>query len=215
MTDPDFARQRKRMLDRDLRQRGIDDPLLLAAFEAVPREEFVSERERDHAYSDRALPLDAGQTVSQPFVVAVMLDALHLREHMRLLEVGAGSGYAAAVAAQLVSKVIGLERIATLADEATARLARLGIGNVEIHHADGHDGWPEAAPYDAILVSAATEKLPHALVGQLTEGGRIIAPLGSRGWGQELVVGVKHGEGLESTSVLDVAFVPLLGGRET
>lgn len=213
--DPDFAGQRRRMLERDLRQRGIDDPRLLAAFDAVPREEFVPDAELGHAYSDRAVPLDAGQTVSQPFVVAVMLDALHLKAPMRLLEVGAGSGYAAAVAGQIVREVVGLERIGSLATDAAARLTRLGIQNVEIHHADGQDGWAQRAPYDAILVSAATDKLPQSLISQLADGGRIVAPVGSRTWGQELIVGTKRGKALESTSLLDVAFVPLLAGRES
>ena len=184
------------MLDRDLRQRGIDDPRLLAAFDAVPREEFVPPSQRGQAYNDCALPLEAGQTISQPFVVAVMLDALHLKDGTRLLEVGAGSGYAAAVAAQIAGRVVALERIGPLAEEAATRLERLGIANVEVHHADGRDGWPDGAPYDAILISAATDKVPKPLVAELAGDGRIVAPVGNRGWGQQLVLYQKRGEKL-------------------
>jgi protein-L-isoaspartate(D-aspartate) O-methyltransferase len=214
MGNPDFSARRDQMLERDLRQRGVDDPRLLAAFAAVPREVFVPTTESDNAYRDRAVPLGSGQTVSQPFVVAVMLDVLKLTDECRLLEVGSGSGYAAAVAAQLVAEVIGLERIGSLAEDAVNRLAGLNIDNVEIHHADGHPGWAAGAPYDAILISAATQRFPSALVDQLADGGRIIAPIGDRGWGQKLIAGIKRGEELESSNILDVAFVPLLSGQE-
>jgi protein-L-isoaspartate(D-aspartate) O-methyltransferase len=214
MAEIDLAAERLRMVERDLRARGIDDPRLLEAFAAVPREDFVPADERQFAYSDRALPLGSGQTVSQPFVVAVMLDALHLVPTTHLLEVGAGSGYAAAVASYLVDDVVALERIGPLAEDAVRRLAKLDIANVSIKHTDGRDGWPKRAPYDAILVSAAADGVPQPLIDQLTDGGRLVAPIGRREWGQELLVGIKHGDRLKTKSVLDVAFVPLLRGRE-
>jgi protein-L-isoaspartate(D-aspartate) O-methyltransferase len=214
MAESDLAAERLQMVERDLRARGIDDPRLLEAFAAVQREDFVPADERQFAYSDRALPLGSGQTVSQPFVVAVMLDALHLVPTTHLLEVGAGSGYAAAVASHLVDDVVALERIGSLAEAAERRLEALEITNVTIRHADGRDGWPKLAPYDAILVSAAADGIPQPLIDQLAEGGRLVAPIGRRGWGQELLVGVKRDDQLETKSILDVAFVPLLRGRE-
>lgn len=214
MAEPDFAADRERMVTKDLQARGIDDPLLLDAFRAVPRENFVPAGERSFAYADKALPVGSAQTVSQPFVVAVMLDALHLRPTMRLLEVGAGTGYAAAVASHLVSEVVAVERLAPLASAAEERIEQLGLTNVRIRHADGREGWAKQAPYDAILVSAAAEEVPQPLVDQLVEGGRLVAPVGKRGWGQELLVGVKRNGKLKTQSLLDVAFVPLLRGRE-
>ena len=219
-SQPPFEARRAEMVRRDLAERGICDPRLLEAMGSVPRQEFVPPAQRRSAYADRALPLGLGQTVSQPYVVAVTLQALRLAPGDHVLEVGAGSGYAAAVAARLVAGVVAVERIESLAAAARERLRSLGFDNVTVVWADGARGHPPGAPYDAIFLSAATPEVPEALFEQLAPGGRLVAPVGVAGRDQQLAL-YEHPERGEpsadpaaprSTRLLPVAFVPLLPG---
>ena len=210
----DFADARKRMVARQIAARGIDDPALLAAFRAVPREQFVAPALATSAHDDRALPIEAGQTISQPYIVALMIAAAEVGPDDRVLEVGAGSGYAAGVLAQMVREVIAVERHGGLARSAVERIARLGYGNVRIVEGDGILGWPEAAPYDAILASASGGHVPPPLVEQLKPGGRLVIPLGGRWAGQTLVKLTKQADGsLAQRQLCAVRFVPLVGAE--
>ncbi len=185
---------RSRMVNRQLAGRGIHDQRVLEAMRSVPREKFLPPSQRRWAYADRALLLSHGQTVSQPYVVAATLQALELTPNCRVLEVGAGSGYAAAVAGLLAKEVVALERIGDLAESARRRLADLGYVNVSVVWADGISGYPERSPYDAVFVSAAAASVPPALFEQLTEGGRLVAPVGSSRGHQDLAVYRKQKE---------------------
>lgn len=208
------------MVRRHLAGRGIRDGRVLEAMGAVPREEFVPAPQRRSAYADRALPLGFGQTVSQPYVVAVTLEALRLTPADSVLEVGAGSGYAAAVASRLAASVTALERVERLAAAAQERLASLGFENVTVVWADGAGGHPSGAPYDAIFLSAAAVEVPEALFGQLAPGGRLVAPVGAASRDQQLALyekpdpgdGAPDGEARHREGLLPVAFVPLLPG---
>src|SRR5712671_722126 len=173
-----FDIQRAKMVQAQLESRGIRDPRVLAAIRDVPRHEFVPEALQDQSYEDHPLPIGAGQTISQPYIVAVMLEHLALQPTDRVLEVGTGSGYVTALLSQLCAEVYSIERHADLAAQAQATLARLGYSNVTIRVGDGSQGWPEYAPFDAILVSAATHEMPPALFAQLREGGRMVVPVG-------------------------------------
>ena len=206
----DAVAARTEMVERQLRRRGITDERVLAAMTRVPRELFVPERLAARAYDDGALPIGHRQTISQPFVVATLCSLLALEGHERVLDVGTGSGYQAAVLAELAAEVVTIERIAALADEARARLAAAGYANVDVHVGDGSLGVPERAPFDGIAVAAAAPTVPPALYAQLAEGGRLVLPRGSR-WGQELVL-VERGPDrpIERTSI-PCRFVPLLG----
>ena len=211
-TDPtDWVDQRGHMVRHDLRARGIDDQAVLDAMAAVPREQFVPSPGRAHTYEDRALPIHAGQTISQPYVVAWMLAALELAPTDRLLEVGAGSGYAAAVAGRMCAEVIGVERMPELVDDARAALDRVEAGNVTVHLGDGTLGWPDAAPYDAILVSAGGPTVPEALVRQLAPGGRLVIPVGTGDDGQRLLRIRQTDDGPIEDDLGWVIFVPLIG----
>ena len=198
------------MVERQLRRRGITDERVLAAMTRVPRELFVPERLVARAYDDGALPIGHRQTISQPFVVAKICSLLALEGRERVLDVGTGSGYQAAVLAELAAEVVTIERIAALADDARARLAAAGYENVDVHVGDGSLGVPERAPFDGIAVAAAAPTVPPALYAQLADGGRLVLPRGSR-WGQELVL-VERGPDrpIERTSI-PCRFVPLLG----
>lgn len=196
-----------------LRRRGITDQDVLRAMEEVPRAAFVGEGFAENAYDDRALPIDCGQTISQPFVVAYMTEHLDLAPQHRVLEVGTGSGYQAAVLSRLAAEVVSIERFRTLADIARARLARLGYDNVDVVVGDGLKGVPERAPYDRILVTAAAERIPDALVDQLADGGVMLLPLGPHGGTQEIVKLTKTSTGIEREDLLPVRFVPLLPGQ--
>ena len=207
---PDWAGARARMVERQLRRRGIPDERVLAAMSRVPREQFVPDSVRAYAYADDALPIGQGQTISQPFVVATICSLLALDGFERVLDVGTGSGYQAAVLAELVPEVVTIERIQELAETARAALAAAGYRNVEVRVGDGSLGVPERAPFDAIAVAAATPTVPQALYEQLAEGGRIVVPRGSRD-GQELVLVVRTAGGPVERAVLPVRFVPLLG----
>ncbi len=212
MTDVTLGyERRRRMVTEQLRRRGISEPSVLAAFANVPREEFVAADQREHAYEDGPLGIGYGQTISQPYVVAITVDALALRGHERVLEIGTGSGYAAAILSRLAREVHTVERLEQLAHSAAERLARLGYDNVRVHHADGSLGWPEAAPYDAIAVAAGAPAPPQPLLDQLAIGGRLVLPTGSER-DQRLVRITRRDE----TSYVEddlgaVRFVPLLG----
>ncbi|GIX15909.1 MAG: hypothetical protein KatS3mg119_0095 [Rhodothalassiaceae bacterium] len=209
--DP-FAAARARMVRDQLARRGIRDRRVLAAMELLPRHLFVPEAERALAYADGALPIGHGQTISQPFIVAEMLEALALKGDERVLEVGAGSGYAAALLGLLAREVVAIERIPELAARAAAVIADLGLPNVEIRCGDGTKGAPDRAPFDAILVSAGGRHLPGALVAQLAPGGRLVIPLGDPLGGQRLMRFVKDpATGRLDEEYLDaVRFVPLV-----
>lgn len=206
---PDAARAR--MVETQLIARGIRDAALLDAMGRVAREAFVPAEFAAEAYADGPLPIGAGQTISQPYIVALMIEALALRPGERVLEVGAGCGYAAAVLATMGARIFAIERHAALAEAARARLAALGLA-VRLRVGDGHAGWPEAAPFDAILVSAAGAAVPEALKRQLAQGGRLVIPVGPPG-GQTLLRLTRRGpERFESRDFGPVSFVPLLRG---
>lgn len=198
------------MVDRDLRGRGIADPAVLEAMSAVPREAFVDEAQRRSAYDDNPLPIGDDQTISQPFVVGYMAQELRLRPTDRVLDVGTGSGYAAAVMARLVSEVWSIERHQRLADGARARLEALDVRNVHVITGDGTLGHPPAAPYDAISVAASTASVPSALLDQLADGGRLVIPIGPPGEFQHLVRYVRHGDTISDEPLIGVRFVPLV-----
>ena len=200
-------------MKRRLRLTGVSDPAVLRAMQTVPREEFVPRLLRNAAYDDRALPIDCGQTISQPAVVAYMTEKLRLTPGQRVLEVGTGSGYQAAVLAEIVQEVYSIERIPELAQTAAARLARLGYDNVQVRTGDGSQGWPEAAPFDAIIVTAATAEIPPVLLAQLGPGGRLILPEGGPREEQVLVLlERKTPAEIVRTTLWAVRFVPLLRG---
>lgn len=208
---PDFEAQRKRMVARQLAGRGIDDPRVIDAMGAAPRELFTPPELRGAAYDDRALPIGEGQTISQPYVVALMIQALALRGGERVLEIGAGCGYAAAVLSHLAAAVFAIERIPTLAERALEALAAAGVENAHVRCGDGSLGWPERAPFDAILVSAAAPRAPTALLEQLAPGGRLVAPIGEPF--QQSVTRLTRGEdgAAREERLADVRFVPLIG----
>jgi protein-L-isoaspartate(D-aspartate) O-methyltransferase len=196
-----------------LRRRGISDQAVLRAMDEVPREHFVEQNYADIAYADQALPIACGQTISQPYVVAYMSEALAVTPHHRVLEVGTGSGYQAAVLSRIAREVVTIERYRTLAETARIRLKTLGYRNVDVVVGDGLSGWPVRAPFDRIIVTAAAERIPQALVDQLAEGGIMILPLGPHRGSQELVKLTKTKQGLEREDLIAVRFVPLLPGR--
>ena len=209
----DFAALRERMIEQQIAARGIDDAALLDAFRAVPREMFVAPAYQPGAYADGPLPIGYGQTISQPYIVALMIAAAGVGPEDRVLEVGAGSGYAAAILGKVAREVVAIERHPALAAEARERIEALGIANVSIVDADGTQGWPKAAPFDAILVAAAAECVPQPLLDQLRNpGGRLVIPVGGQGWGQSLIKIVRNGAGqYAATDLGGVRFVPLVG----
>jgi protein-L-isoaspartate(D-aspartate) O-methyltransferase len=196
-----------------LRRRGISEQAVLRAMDAVPREHFVSAELADNAYADQALPIACGQTISQPYVVAFMTEQLDVEPQHHVLEVGTGTGYQAAILSRLARDVVSIERYRTLADGARERLKTLGYGNVTILAGDGLGGVPEDAPFDRIMVTAAAEEVPEALVSQLAEGGKIVLPLGPRNGTQYIVRLTKTAGGLARQSLIAVRFVPLLPGQ--
>ena len=208
-TAADFGRQRHQMVEQQLKARGIKDERLLAAMARVPREEFVPADERGDAYEDGALPIGFDQTISQPYIVAFMTEQLRLRPSDRLLEIGSGSGYQAAVLAELVADVYTIDIIEPLAKTAEATLQRLGYKNVHIKVGDGYKGWLEEAPFDAIIVTCAPEKIPQPLVDQLRDGGRMVIPVGER-FAQQLYLLEKKNGQLKESATLPVRFVPML-----
>ena len=195
-----------------LRRRGIGDADVLRAMDEVPREHFVEGAFVDNAYADQALPIACGQTISQPYVVAFMTEHLDVQPHHRVLEVGTGSGYQAAILSRLAREVVSVERYRTLAETARGRLRTLGYDNVDVRVGDGLAGVPDRAPYDRIIVTAAAETIPDALVGELAEGGVMILPLGPHSGPQQLVKLTKGEQGIKEESLIGVRFVPLLPG---
>lgn len=210
---PDFQAARERMIERHIAGRGLTDPALLRAFREVPREAFVAEGDAAAAYDDGPLPIAAGQTISQPYIVALMIDAAGVGADSRVLEVGAGSGYAAAVMSRVAASVVAVERHAALAAATAERIARLGYDNVRVVHGDGAAGVPDEAPFDAILVAAAGRELPHALLDQLAPCGVLVMPLGAPDAVQQLVRVRRGTDGsFEREDLGAVRFVPLIDG---
>jgi protein-L-isoaspartate(D-aspartate) O-methyltransferase len=211
-TMTDYAAEREAMVERQLRRRGIGEQPILDAFLAVPREAFVSETQAHFAYGDHPLPIEAGQTISQPYIVALMIQAADIKPGDTVLEVGAGSGYAAAVISRIAGKVLAIERQHDLVGVARERLDRLGYDNIEVVEGDGTKGCPDEAPFDAILAAASGSHVPRPLIEQLAPGGRIVMPVGEPGWAQELVKVTKQEDGiLRQENLGGVRFVPLIG----
>jgi len=196
-----------------LRRRGIMDAAVLRAMDDVPRERFVEMSFAEVAYADQALPIACGQTISQPYVVAYMTERLEVRSHHRVLEVGTGSGYQAAVLARLAREVVSIERYRTLADEARERLKSFGCTNVDVIVGDGFSGVPERAPYDRIMITAAAETIPQTLLDQLAAEGIMILPLGSHDGSQHLIKITKSQTGTRRENLIPVRFVPMLPGQ--
>jgi protein-L-isoaspartate(D-aspartate) O-methyltransferase len=196
-----------------LRRRGISDQAVLRAMDAVPREHFVTADFAACAYADQALPIACGQTISQPYVVAYMTEQLEVRPEHRVLEVGTGSGYQAAILSRLAQEVVSIERYRTLADIARDRLKTLGYANVTVRAGDGLAGAPDEAPFDRIIITAAAEEIPEGLVDQLADGGKMVLPLGPSGGAQHIVKLSKTADGLGRQDLIGVRFVPLLPGQ--
>jgi protein-L-isoaspartate(D-aspartate) O-methyltransferase len=208
----DFEQLRQRMIDYQMRARGLRDQTVLAAISAVPREEFVPAALVESAYSDTPLPIAAGQTISQPYIVALMTDALELKFGERVLEVGTGSGYAAAVLAEIAGEVYTIERLKILADNARTRLRAMGYDRIHVLHGDGSLGWPEHAPFDAIVVAAAGPGVPAPLKQQLAIGGRLVIPVGGNLYTQTLLrVRRVSAHSYQQDDLGGVRFVPLIG----
>jgi protein-L-isoaspartate(D-aspartate) O-methyltransferase len=208
-TDP-YEREREAMVEHQIRDRGIRDERVLAAMREVPRHLFVPKGYERAAYEDRPLPIGEGQTISQPYIVAVMTEQLGLAPQDRVLEIGSGSGYQAALLAGLAGTVISIERLEGVAEQARENLARAGVTGVRVVVGDGTEGYPPEAPYDAIIVTAASPGVPEPLIEQLAEGGRLIAPIGPRDC-QDLVKLVKREGKVETIPLGGVCFVPLIG----
>jgi len=211
-----FAAARQRMVQEQLLGpwRGITNSRVLTAMRTVPRHELVPDRERAHAYEDRPLPIGHGQTISQPYIVAFMTEQLDPQPTDKVLEVGTGSGYQSAVLAGLVKEVYTIEIVGPLAKRAEADLKRLGYTNIFVRAGDGYQGWPEAAPFDAVIVTCAPDKVPQPLLDQIKDGGRMIIPVGPLN-DQQLVLLRKRGKQLDKSAVLSVRFVPMTGRAQS
>jgi len=208
--DP-FAAQREMMVREQIQARGVRNPDVLAAMRQVPRHLFVPEQVRSLAYRDHPLPIGAGQTISQPYIVALMSELLQVRKSDRVLEIGTGSGYQAAVLARLAKHVYSMELVEGLAESARKTLIAGGYTNVTVRQGDGYLGWPEEAPFDRIILTAAPPEVPPALIDQLRPGGILVAPVGSGAFGQDLIVIEKAADGkLRRRSVIPVMFVPMV-----
>lgn len=208
--DP-FAAQREMMVREQIQARGVRNPDVLAAMRQVPRHLFVPEQVRGLAYRDHPLPIGAGQTISQPYIVALMSELLQVRKSDRVLEIGTGSGYQAAVLARLAKHVYSMELVESLAESARKTLIAGGYTNVTVRQGDGYLGWPEEAPFDRIILTAAPPEVPPALIDQLRPGGILVAPVGSGAFGQDLIVIEKAADGkLRRRSVIPVMFVPMV-----
>ncbi len=200
---------REKMVDIQIKTRGVKDPRVLSALLKVERHRFVPEEYLSSAYTDQPLPIGEGQTISQPYIVALMTELLELQEDEKVLEIGTGSGYQAAILAELVKEVYTIEIIESLASTAKSRLLELGYQNIKVRAGDGYLGWPEASPFDAIIVTAAPDHIPKPLIEQLKEGGRMVLPVGT--YTQELKKIVKRSGKVETTDVIPVVFVPMTG----
>ncbi|MCD4780164.1 MAG: protein-L-isoaspartate(D-aspartate) O-methyltransferase [Candidatus Omnitrophica bacterium] len=204
----EFISQRLQMVEHQIKRRGIKDPRVLAAMQKVPRHLFVPSSYRNQSYEDHPLPIGKGQTISQPFIVSVMTELLELDGSEKVLEIGTGSGYQAAILAELAKEVYTVEIINSFADESKKLLQTLGYENVHVFWGDGYKGWPEHAPYDAIIVTAAPKKIPQALVDQLKEGGRLVIPVGH--FYQKLKLVIKQNGRMIEKNIVAVNFVPMV-----
>jgi len=205
-----FALDRKQMVMRDLKGRGILDDAVLKVMGQIPRQEFVPEKYKDQAYDDSPLPIGMGQTISQPYIVALMTQLLRLNKDCDVLELGTGSGYQAAVLSKLARKIYSIEKLNQLSEHAQNCLARVGVTNVEFYIGDGSKGWPEPMEFDRIIITAAVPQVPEPVLNQLKQGGLLIAPIGSQAV-QKLIVCEKKLVGTTERYVCDVRFVPLIG----
>ncbi|MFC1489766.1 protein-L-isoaspartate(D-aspartate) O-methyltransferase [Candidatus Latescibacterota bacterium] len=211
--NPDnFALEREEMVARQIVRRGISDERVLQAMRTVPRHLFVPEREKSRSYTDSPLLIGENQTISQPYIVAYMTEALELKKTDKILEIGTGSGYQAAILGEIVREVYTIELIPVLGNRAGKLLEELGYDNIHVRVGDGYKGWPEKAPFDAVIVTCAPENIPEALVKQLREGGKMIIPVGGRYETQTLYRGVKKNGTLTIEDVMRVRFVPMVGG---
>jgi protein-L-isoaspartate(D-aspartate) O-methyltransferase len=211
--DDPFAAQRERLVH-EIQQQGVRDPEVLRVMRAVPRHLFMPEEARKHAYVNRPVPIGYGQTISQPYIVGFMTEQLEPRKDSKVLEIGTGSGYQAAVLSPLVKHVYTIEIVPELARWAQTVLEKQGCRNVTVRHGDGYKGWPEEAPFDRIILTAAPPEIPQTLIDQLKPGGKLIAPVGSSPFGQNLVVLDKSPDGkLRRRTVLPVMFVPMVPGK--
>jgi protein-L-isoaspartate(D-aspartate) O-methyltransferase len=205
----DFKAMREKMVETQIKARGVKDPRVLSALLKVERHRFVPDKYLGSAYSDQPLPIGEGQTISQPYIVALMTELLELKGNDKVLEIGTGSGYQAAILAELAREVYTIEIIEPLASTARERLSELGYQNVKVKAGDGYLGWPEVAPFDAIIVTAAPDHIPKPLIEQLKEGGRMVLPVGT--FTQELKKIVKRSGRMETIDVIPVLFVPMTG----
>ena len=212
MIDPTFHSARHAMVEEQILDRGIQDPLVLQAMRHVPRHRFVGESEFSNAYEDRPLSIGHEQTISQPYIVAFMTEALTLHTSNKVLEIGTGSGYQAAVLAEIASEVFTIEIIEPLAVRAKETLSQLGYSNIHVRTGDGYKGWPSESPFDAIILTAAPDHIPQPLLDQLALGGRLIVPVGT--YLQKLILVLRTEEGYQQTTLLPVAFVPMTGEAE-
>jgi len=210
--DRSYEDRRAEMVARQIEARGVDDARVLEAMREVPRHRFVPTGQQDRAYQDSPLPIGLGQTISQPYIVGLMTQLIRPEAGMKVLEVGTGSGYQAAILSRCVGEVYSIEIHAELGAQAQALLQSLGYDNVTVRIGDGFDGWPEQAPFDAILVTAAPDEIPQPLLDQLAVGGRLVIPVG--GWSQDLVVVHRTEAGFEREPVAPVRFVPMTGKAE-
>lgn len=204
----DFEAQRRQMVETQITRRGIRDGRVINAMLKIDRHLFVPEKIQAQAYTDRPLPIAAGQTISQPYIVALMTETLQLNSTDRVLEIGTGSGYQAAVLAEIVQEVYSIEIVQSLAEQSKALLDRLGYKNITVKHGNGYLGWSEHAPFDAIIVTAAPEKIPEALIEQLKVGGRMVLPVGLAN--QELILVTKTNDGITQKFITPVRFVPMV-----
>jgi len=209
-----FRLKREKMIEQDIKRTGIKDKKVLEVMARVPRHLFVDEGLREQAYENHPLPIGEGQTISQPYIVALMTESLRLKPADRVLEIGTGSGYQAAVLSEIVKEVYTIEIRKALADRAAKRLKELGYRNVKVKYADGYKGWTEYAPFDAIIITAAANHIPPPLIKQLKDGGRLIIPLGSTVYYQTLTLITKQKGDLDIQQLGSVAFVPMTGEAE-
>jgi len=214
MAEDSLILKRQEMVELDIKGRGITDKKVLEAMSDIPRHLFVDEKVRKKAYEDHPLPIGEGQTISQPYVVALMTEALDLNSSDRVLEIGTGSGYQAAVLAEIVNHVYTIEIRKTLAEKASKRLQELGYKNIEVKYGDGYFGWKERGPFDAIIITAAVNHIPSPLIKQLREGGRLIVPLGPTVYFQTLTLVEKRNGDLKVKQMGPVRFVPMVGETE-